>query len=197
MTTNLPETKEAGTSEFSDDYFDAIFRSIDDALGIESVGTDAPTDLDSLSAEDMSWLGPLEPVRRDPLLVALHGLMEEFQSGRPNVFLRSVMLEGTRYLAVGTWLGQREGSIVRINAAPGSFKSLVSALDGLVVKDLREEGPDGEHRVWLLPHRAGMPLKCWLSKDGRNVGVLYYVLSEEAWKKVDAAEYTRVRGAGS
>ncbi len=145
---------------------------------------------------DMSWLDGIASTPPDARVKALRDLLAEFLEVGPEViFLRSVIINDARYLAVATWTGRRNGKLCRVNGAPGKAKSLLAALGTLVEMDLYEEGPGGESRVWLLPHQAGMPLKVWCSIDGKNAAVRYFALTTDGHRPVDATEYTKLRGA--
>jgi hypothetical protein len=145
--------------------------------------------------DDMSWLDDIEPPKPDARISALQSALAEFRAGPPNRYLRSIVIEERRFIVVGTWRSDRSGKTLRIDGAPGGARSFVGALGSLVEFDLREEHPEGEYRVWMLAHRAGMPLRLWVSIDGRNEGVLHFVLTDDAWRRVTAAEYDAARRA--
>lgn len=144
---------------------------------------------------DLSSLGDtsFRPPPKDPRTLLLETALAEFQSLPPNEFLRGVELCGLDYVIVGTWTGVVRGQLARLNGAPGAEKSFVAARDTrLVVEDLREPTPDGEHRVWLVPRIPGLPLKLWLTMGDRNVP-RYFVFTPGSWEKVSEATYLATR----
>lgn len=144
---------------------------------------------------DLSSLGDISfrPPPKDPRTLLLEAAMAEFQSLPMNEFLRAEELYGLAYVIVGTWTGIVRGQLARLNGAPGAEKSFVVARDTrLVVEDLREPTPDGEHRVWLVPRIPGLPLKLWLTIGDRNVPH-YFVFTPDSWERVSEATYLATR----
>jgi len=144
-------------------------------------------------ADEIEWIPDIGPTYRDPRLVALRAALDEFRSAKLGAFLRGpITIDGSAYVIIGTWRGVEDDQPAYINGAPGSAKSFQGATDLVEL----EEG-DETHRVWLLRHRVGLPLKLWRHVGGRDVGRGYLVLGESGWRGVTEAEYLAARRAWS
>ena len=144
-----------------------------------------------MSTDEIDWIPDVGPSYRDPRLVALRAALDEFRSAKLGAFLRGpVEIDGVPYVIVGTWRGVEDDQPAYINGAPGSARSLQTAPDLVEL----EEG-DETHRVWLLRHRPGLPLKLWRHASGRDVGRRFFVLEETGWRSVTEAEHLAARRA--
>lgn len=162
----------------------------------------APDLIDSPAASDavdVSWLdaAELKAAPKDPRSEVIAALLAEFKAAPPGIFIRSCVVEGRPYFAVGTWTAKRNGKVCRINGAPGSEKSFSAALESALVEAVESERrADGEeHRIWLLPQRTGFALKMWLSVDGKNLTEAHhFALNENGAKRITANEYANLKG---
>lgn len=146
-----------------------------------------------MSGDEIDWIPDVGPTYRDPRLVALRAALDEFRGAQLGAFLRGpIEIDGSKFVIVGTWRGIEDDEPAYINGAPGTARSFQSATDLVEL----EEG-DETHRVWLLRHRSGLPLKLWRHASGRDVGRRFFVLEETGWRDVNEAEYLAARRAWS